>query len=186
MLAAELIDRPRHRADRDRPAPGDQRRELLHESPPRTRALPTPPDALPPEDPNPRRSRHVVQHPRPASTTNRDHATVRAAGRPRRRRDRHDHHPPETLNMLNPHPLKAEQHVAAGTRNSGRARGSAPRTMVRHVEVLESDQRVCASDPRGPRPLPARTHPASLTPTGCPKSQIIRPDAERTRATRLT
>ncbi|RZT62155.1 hypothetical protein EV140_0670, partial [Microcella alkaliphila] len=33
-------------------------------------------------------------------------------------------------------------------------------------------QTVSASDPRGPRPLPARPHPASLTPTESPKSHI--------------
>ena len=31
---------------------------------------------------------------------------------------------------------------------------------------------VGATDPRGPRPLPADHHPARLTPTGCPKSPI--------------
>ncbi|MFB9777419.1 MFS transporter [Brevibacterium otitidis] len=34
------------------------------------------------------------------------------------------------------------------------------------------DQVVSASDPRGPRPLPANQHPTNLTPTGCPKSPL--------------
>lgn len=67
--------------------------------------------------------------------------------------------------------IKAEQQVAAGTRIGG-ARVSAPRSRVKHVEVLGVDQPVSASDPRGPRPLPARPHPASRTPTECPKSPL--------------
>ncbi|WP_222704595.1 hypothetical protein, partial [Actinomyces polynesiensis] len=41
----------------------------------------------------------------------------------------------DTLNM---HVLEAKQQVAAGTRVGGRARFSAPRSMLKHVEVLVS------------------------------------------------
>lgn len=94
----------------------------------------------------------------------------------------HHRQPVATVDVLDMDPVKAEQEVAAGTRISGRARISAPRTMVRHVEVLGIDQRVSASEPRGPRPLPADHHLASLTPTRCPKSPLTR--ARRGRVSR--
>lgn len=76
------------------------------------------------------------------------------------------------MNLLDMDTIDAEQQVAAGAGAEGEARVSAPRSRVKHVEVLGRNQGVSASDPRGPRPLPARPHPASLTPTQCPKSRI--------------
>ena len=67
--------------------------------------------------------------------------------------------------------VKAKQQIATRARTSGRARISAPRSRVKHVEVLGRNQGVSASDPPGPRPLPADHHPARLTPTECPKSR---------------
>ncbi|MFC5122316.1 hypothetical protein ACFPRL_02285 [Pseudoclavibacter helvolus] len=80
-------------------------------------------------------------------------------------------------------PVEAEQQVTARARAGSGARRSAPRSRVKHVEVLGIDQTVSATDPRGPRPLPANHHPARLTPTECPKSpQCRRPaDARRHR-----
>ena len=44
--------------------------------------------------------------------------------------------------MLDMHAVEAEQKIAARTRAGGRARVSAPRTMVRHVEVLVMEQQL--------------------------------------------
>ncbi|WP_346029259.1 hypothetical protein, partial [Dermacoccus barathri] len=62
--------------------------------------------------------------------------------------------------------VETDQQIAAGTRISGRARVSAPRSRVKHVEVLVMDQQLALLilgdlDP----------YPASLTPTACPKSR---------------
>ncbi|WP_206694429.1 hypothetical protein, partial [Microbacterium lacticum] len=51
-------------------------------------------------------------------------------------RDRHHQQPVQTLDRLDMDAVETEQQVTAGTRASGRARISAPRTIVRHVEVL--------------------------------------------------
>jgi hypothetical protein len=99
-----------------------------------------------------------------------DDPAPRAAGRRRSRRDRHDQQVVTSIDVLDMNTIETEEKVAAGARVSGRARVSAPRSRVKHVEVLVRDQGVSASDLRGPRPLPANHHPASLTPTGCPKS----------------
>ncbi|NYJ66494.1 hypothetical protein HNR16_001282 [Pseudoclavibacter chungangensis] len=44
--------------------------------------------------------------------------------------------------MLDMDTVQAQKQVAAGTRAGGRARVSAPRTMVRHVEVLVMEQQL--------------------------------------------
>ncbi|MFC5127042.1 hypothetical protein ACFPRL_28035 [Pseudoclavibacter helvolus] len=82
--------------------------------------------------------------------------------------------------MLDMDALEAEQEVTAGTRVSGRARVSAHRSRVKHVEVLVMDQVVSASDPPGPRPLPVEPHPASPTPTESPKSRLCSAIRRRT------
>ena len=113
-----------------------------------------------------------MQHPPSASAAGRDDPARRAPRRRRGARDRHHQHSiTAAINVLDMNAVQAKQHIAPGTRVSGRACGSTPRSRVKHVEVLVVDQRVSASDPRGPRPLPAHHHPASLIPTGCPKSQ---------------
>lgn len=171
VLAAQLPDRPADSARGDRPAPGDQTWELLHERPPRASHLVASPDPLPPHDRHPRHAGHVMKHPSVASAAGRDDPTRGAIGRRWWRRDRHHQQPVATVDALDMDIGKAQQNVVAGTRISRRARISAPRSRVKHVEVLVVDQVVSASDPRGPRPLPATPHPASLTPTQCPKSQ---------------
>jgi len=171
VLATQLPDRPADSARRDRPAPGNQRRQLLRERLPRTALVVASPDPLPPHDPHPRRRGHVMQHPPAAPSTCRDDTARWAPGRRGGARDRHDQQPVATVDVLDMDIGKTQQNVAAGTRISGRARGSAPRSRVKHVEVLGVDQGVSASDPRGPRPLPAEPHPARPTPTGCPKSR---------------
>lgn len=172
VLTTELRDRPADGALSNRPAPSDQTWHLFHERPPRTTTVAASPDPLPPDDPHSRRPRNVMQHPAPAPATD-HHDPARGTSRRRRRaRDRHNQHPVATLNMLDMDTIDTEQQIAAGTRAEGRARVSAPRSRVKHVEVLVIDQRVSASDPRGPRPLPAHHHPGEPHPTECPKSRI--------------
>ncbi len=136
VLAAQLPDRPADGARGDRPAPGHQTRELLHERPSHASHLVAPPDPLPPHDPHPRHAGHIMKHPSATSAAGRDDPARRAAGRCRRARDGHDQQPVTAVNVLDMDPIEAEQQVAAGTRAGGRARVSAPRTIVRHVEVL--------------------------------------------------
>lgn len=140
VLTAQLPDRPRDGAGRDRTARGDQTGHLFHERPAAAIVVDTPPHLLPPHDSNPSRTGHVMQDPAASAATDRDDATRGAAGRAGRRRHRHGYDALGPLDMLHHHPLEAEQHVATGTRNGSRARVSAPRTKVRHVEVLGSDQ----------------------------------------------
>ncbi|MDX2378010.1 hypothetical protein M4I32_14530 [Microbacterium sp. LRZ72] len=77
-----------------------------------------------------------MEQPPAATVTDREDTAARAPHRLRRRRDRHNHDALASLDILDLHPLEAEQQVAAGTAASGGARISAPRTIVRHVEVL--------------------------------------------------
>jgi hypothetical protein len=77
-----------------------------------------------------------MKHPSTASAAGRDDPTRGAAGRRRWRRDRHHQQPVATVDALDMDIGKTQQNVAAGTRISGRARGSAPRSRVKHVEVL--------------------------------------------------
>src|SRR5690606_7620439 len=157
---------------RDRPARSDQGGELLHERLPRAAVVIAPPDPLPPHDPHPRRAGHVMKQPASTATAGRDDPARRAPGRRGGTGDGDDQQPIPTVNMFDMDAAEAEQQVATRTRAEGRARISAPRSRVGHVEVLVMDQGVSASDPPGPRPLPPNHHPASPTPTGCPKSPI--------------
>src|SRR5690606_7708089 len=118
---------------------------------------------------------HVMKHPAATPATDSYDPARRTPRRDRGTRDRHDQQPVAAVDVLDMNAVEAKQEVAAGTRISGRARVSAPRSRVKHVEVLVIDQGVSASDPRGPRPLPANHHPASPTPTGCPKSPFVEP-----------
>ncbi len=136
VLAAQLPDRPRHRAHGDRPARGDQGRDLLHERPPHAVGIITTPHPLPPDQSHPRRAGHVVKNAAAATPTDSEHPARRATGRRRGARDRHHQQPVQTLDRLDMDAVETEQQIAAGARASGRARISAPRTMVRHVEVL--------------------------------------------------
>nr|BFF06949.1 hypothetical protein GCM10023233_19180 [Brevibacterium otitidis] len=113
-----------------------------------------------------------MQHPSAAPATGRDDPARRAPGRRRRARDSHDQQPVAAVDVLNMNAIETKQQVATRARAGGGGRISAPRSRVKHVEVLVVDQVVSASDPRGPRPLPANQHPANLTPTGCPKSHL--------------
>src|SRR5690606_18149397 len=54
----------------------------------------------------------------------------------RRRRDGHDQQIIEAVDMLDVDAIETEQQVAAGTRAEGGTRVSAPRSRVKHVEVL--------------------------------------------------
>ena len=108
----------------------------------RTGSVTAQPHPLPPHDPHPRSSGHVMQHPPGSSPTDRDEPARRATGRRRRPRHCDDEQHGATVNMLNMDRIEAEEQVAAGTRAGGRARISAPRTMVRHVEVLVMEQQL--------------------------------------------
>src|SRR5690606_21606139 len=105
-----------------------------------------------------------MQHPASTPATGRDHPARLTPHRRRRRRHRHDQQRITPVDVLDMDTVEPEQHVAAGTRISSRAHVSAPRSRVKHVEVLGQNQRVSTTDPRGPRPLPADHHTASLTP----------------------
>ncbi|GAA2145734.1 hypothetical protein GCM10009825_38720 [Arthrobacter humicola] len=61
--------------------------------------------------------------------------------------------------MLDMNTIETNKQVTTGTRGGGRARVSAPRSKVKHVEVLGRNQGVSTTDPRGPRPLPAQHQP---------------------------
>jgi hypothetical protein len=78
-----------------------------------------------------------VKDPTPPTATNRENPAPRAPGRARWSRDGHDEQPLAALDLLGTDAVEAEQHVTAGTRAGSRARISAPRTIVRHVEVLD-------------------------------------------------
>jgi len=93
-------------------------------------------DALPPHDPHSRHTGHVLQHPASSSTADSDNPTRRAPGRRRRARDRHHQQPVAAIDGLDMNTVEPEQQVAAGTQAGGRARVSAPRSRVKHVEVL--------------------------------------------------
>lgn len=136
VLAAESTDRPRYRARGDRPARNDQRRDLLHERLLHTAAIVAPPDALPPDHSHPGDTGHVVQDATAPAAADSEHTAPRTPRRRRRSRDRHHHHVVVAFDPLDMDPVQAKQQVAAGTRAGSRARVSAPRTMVRHVEVL--------------------------------------------------
>jgi hypothetical protein len=72
------------------------------------------------------------------------------------------------------HPIKAEQKVTTGTQATGWARGNAPRTIVKHVEVLVEIRTLELLIIEDLDPLPtADHHPTSPgpTPTQCPKSR---------------
>ncbi|MFC5122093.1 hypothetical protein ACFPRL_01090 [Pseudoclavibacter helvolus] len=125
---------------------------------------------MPPHDPHPPNTGDIVQDPTPPATTDRDDPARGTTRRHRRARDRDRQNPVVPLDSLNMDPVEAEQQVTARARAGSGARRSAPRSRVKHVEVLGIDQTVSATDPRGPRPLPANHHPARLTPTECPKS----------------
>jgi hypothetical protein len=78
----------------------------------------------------------------PATTaTHRHDAACRASRRRHRGRDRHNEHVDTAIDMLDVDAIQTEQQIAAGARAGGGARVSAPRSRVKHVEVLgpESD-----------------------------------------------
>src|SRR5690606_10628713 len=125
-----------HGALGDRSARSDQRRHLFHERPPRAVRIIAPPDALPPHDPHPCHTGHIMQHPSAPPTTSRDDPARRTPSRCRRRRDGHDQQIIEAVDMLDVDAIETEQQVAAGTRAEGGTRVSAPRSRVKHVEVL--------------------------------------------------
>lgn len=136
VLGAQLRDRPADGPRGDRPAPGDQTRKLLHERPPRASHLVAPPDPLPPHCPHPRRRGARDEGPvggvrgRSRRPHTRDSRSAPRVSRPSPPATRHD----DRRARHGPCPGRAA--VAAGTRISGRARVSAPRSRVKHVEVL--------------------------------------------------
>jgi hypothetical protein len=172
VFAAELSDRPRDRAASDRSATGDELGHVLDEHAPGAPALVASPHTLPPPQVDPGVAGDVAQHTDATPAPCRDHTAVRTPRRAAARRHRDRHHRLCAVDVLGMDAVESEQQVASSTRIGGvrsvRARGS----IVRHVEVLGVDQRVSASDPRGPRPLPGRPHPARVAPTRCPKRRI--------------
>ncbi len=176
VLATQLPDRPADGALGDRSPFGDQGRQLLHERLPPAAIVVATPDALPPHDPHPRDAGNVMQHATAAPSAGRDDPARRAPDRRRRARDGHHQQIVAAVDMLDMHAVEAEQQVTAGTRASGRARVSAPRSRVKHVEVLGVDQAVSASDPRDLDP-----YPRELTRRASPPPDVRRATKPRTK-----
>ncbi|WP_448233658.1 hypothetical protein [Microbacterium lacticum] len=73
--------------------------------------------------------------------------------------------------MLDMQTVEAEQQVTAGTGISGGVRVSAPRTMVRHVEVLVMEQRLALLILED-----LDTHPPTITRRASPPPDVRRAD----------
>lgn len=142
MFVWQQSDRTGNCAFRDRSARGEEVRDLLHERLARAILLVASPDPLPPHGPHLARVWHVMEHPSAAATTDRDNPVYRAPGRRSRARDHHEQQLRATLDVLDMDAFEAEQQTAAGTRISSRARGSTPRSRVKHAEALGVEQQL--------------------------------------------
>lgn len=83
-----------------------------------------------------------MKHPSARPAADRGDPARRAPSRHRRCRDGDDLQIVATIEVLNMGAVPAEQEVAGGIRAGGTARVSAPRTVVRHVEVLVMEQQL--------------------------------------------
>lgn len=118
-----------------------------------------PPDMLPLDHSDPAHTGDIVEHPAAPATTDSNDVAARAAHHLRWRGDGHRQQSVVTLDLLDVDSIETDQQIATRTQASGagdagsRARVSAPRSNMRHVEVLVVDQLISAFDPRGPWPL---------------------------------
>jgi hypothetical protein len=71
-----------------------------------------------------------------APAAGRDDSARRTPGRRRRARHSDDQQPVAAVDVLDVDAVEAKAQVAAGARTGSGARGSAPRSRVKHVEVL--------------------------------------------------
>jgi hypothetical protein len=127
-----------------------------------------------------------MKHPSTASAAGRDDPTRGAAGRRRWRRDRHHQQPVATVDALDMDIGKTQQNVAAGTRISGRARGSAPRSRVKHVEVLVKIRQLALLilgdlDPYPPNPTRQASPPPNVRRARKPVAPILHADVKVSR-----
>lgn len=117
-----------------------------------------------------------MKQPVSTPTPGRDNPARRAPRLRSRARHGDDQQPLSTVDLLDMDAIEAEQHIATETRTSRRARISAPRSRVKHVEVLGLIRLLALLILQGLDPYPphltrrASPHRMSEEPTNCGES----------------